>query len=156
MNSFWHFILAIMGMLLAIWFFAVWLPHRLHLIRVGLRHGWPSAKRAAIEKLFLDGTITFIIYTGASFNPRHTFTLEVAGPFGTFVASGTHDKLHVDPNSDSPPKSVTDAFSGYIDSASDVIWLLWYLPFLCRLQKADARHFKVGGDMPRSLSICAA
>ncbi|HVV14923.1 MAG TPA: hypothetical protein VHD55_00760 [Candidatus Paceibacterota bacterium] len=134
---------------------AIWLPYHAHLIRIGLKHGWPSQKRAAIARLFLDGTLKSVWYAGGSLNPDEEFVLTIIGQFGAFVRTGT-DGLRTMPASAPLPAQVADAFEGYIDSPADVVWLLWYLPFLEKLQSAGGENVRIGGRMPQSLAIAVA
>lgn len=154
--TFWQTLLAIGGALIAMWFFIIWLPHRLHVINIGRKYGWPSKKRATIGQLFLDGTLTAVGYAGGTFDPNQEFQLIIVGPFGTFIQRGTGNTLLADKDSVPLPPKIATAFSGYLDRASDVVWLLWYLPFLQELQQKGRGKFKIGGDMPRSLAITSA
>ena len=143
-------------LLIAMWFFIIWLPHGIQVIRIGIKYGWPAQKRAAIQKLFLDGTITHVGYVGGSNNPNEEFVVIISGPFGAFVRRGTGAILHTAPDSAALPPTVAAAFGGYLDQVPDVVWLLWYLPFLGQLQEASEGRLKVGGDMPQSLAIAPA
>ena len=132
-----------------------WLSHRIHVIRIGLKYGWPSQKRAAIKKLLLEGTITQVCYLGGSFNPEEEFSLLLRGPFGTHIRWGKGRSIRVDPQSVPLPPEVASAFGGYVDRMDDVVYLLWYLPLYDQLKKAKPGGFKIGGDLPQSLAIVA-
>ena len=141
--------------LFALWFFTVWLPDYLHATKIGRTYGWPTEKQKAIERLFLDGTVTSVGYIGATYNPNEEFFLVVVGPFGKFVRKGTGNKLHTGRDSARLPPQVAEALNGYTDTVTDVVRLLCDTPFLVRLQHTGGKRFRICGDIPRSLAIVA-
>jgi hypothetical protein len=156
MFAFFIAILVLFGVI-AFWFvFIVWLPHRVHVIRIGLRYGWPSEKREMITELLLDRTITAVGYTGGTYDPDEEFAIAIAGSFGEFVKSGKGTQLKTDPRSNELPFEVLKAFEGYLETPGDVVYLLWYHPFLATVVNRSGGKFAVRGDLPESLLLSPA
>lgn len=153
--EFWQILLMIAGGLFAMFVVLVWLPHRIEVTIIGFKYGWPNEKRALIEKLFAGGSLTQVTYTGGSFNPDEEFVLLISGPFGSHLRRGFGDWLEPDDGSARLPPDVAKAFEGYIDRPSNVMFLLWYLPFLQALERITGRSadVQIAGPAPTALSI---
>ena len=120
--------------LIAFWFLVSWLPHRLHVMRIGLKHGWPKERHEAIIELFREGELTSVGYIGMGYDRSKDCVLEISGPWGQHVRLGNGNLLVAAPERDELPEKVMQAFEGYIDQVSDVPYLLCCVPFIEKLQ----------------------
>lgn len=134
-------------------FFLVWLPHNLHIWKLGRRYGRPAVKRQAIEALLREGKLTSIGYAHLGSLKYGLFALVLRGPFGVFTRMGKTNNLETQPGSNDLPPEVAEAFRGYIDHPADVMHLLWYEPFLRRVQEIEGLIVGFHPTIPNALGI---
>ena len=127
-----YIVYALVGM----YFLFIWLPYRNHLLQIGFEYGWPRKKHAAIIKLFREGKLLAVGYTGMTYGRGAEFSLIIAGPWGQYVKSGfTDDDFDFLSLGQEMPPEVAKAFEGYISRRADCVYLLWNPNFAEKLQK---------------------
>lgn len=126
----------ILGGLFALWLMFIWLPYRLHLLRLRFTYGPVGEHRDAIIELFREGKLLAVGYTGANYDRHTEFSFIIAGPWGQYVKSGfTDDDFDFLSLGEDLPPEVAQAFNGYINKMADCIYLIWNPAFAEKLQK---------------------
>ena len=149
-------VLLVVVVLVVCWLLAIVLPPHLRICWIIQNYGPVAKRRRQIEKLFLEGKLTyarFFVESDVS-KTYFEFKLVLMGPFGTYIKRGAEDTLDVDVyRSFELPPLVAAAFDGYSDSASSVMYLLLYDPFLARLRGCEDKKFVIDAAEPESLTI---